>query len=700
MLLCLLLFFGIPACSTSSPPQYGLISSPDYPRTYPNLQHRTWNISVHTGFHIALNFLVFDLEPSDGCNYDYVKVFDDNRELGRFCGPKKSRSHPGHRLFVSHGNQMKIEFQSDFSNEENGSAVFYKGFQAFYRAVDDDECESPNDNSLTWTQPCQHICHNYIGGYTCSCLPGYALQSDKRSCKVQCSNLLFMEESGFISSPEYPQPYPPDLNCTYRIRLERGMHISLRFMEIFDIDDHPQVTCPYDTLKIFEADNLVSSLCGRRTPEVIKTRSNEVDIVFQTDDSGDSRGWKIFYTSQPVQCPKPITLDQFSIVSPMQEVYTMGEYFVLSCSTGYRLMENGQELSVFTAVCQRDGTWHRSVPRCEIVSCKEPEILRNGGHVFLTEPNRVTYLSRITYSCNAPYYKMATTAGSASFTCTEDRVWKDDNGEQQIPICLPVCGKPQNPVTGVSRALYSKEAENGNFPWQALLVPGMGRAGGVLIDEKWILTAAHVLKPAGSTSNLNVNNLHVFLGDVMVDNLVKTGLAKVKAYHIHPEYSTDNHDHDIALIQLEKPVTMNSHVSPICLPESSEASLYVPGMMGYVSGFGVRENNINTNILRYVELPMGIRDDCQLYLRTEKESNMQIKNQKFTENMFCAGDFALPQDACRGDSGGAYAVRQISSKTWFAMGLVSWGVDCGRGYGFYTKVGNYIDWIRGHMSRG
>ncbi|KAM3913351.1 complement C1r subcomponent [Leptodactylus fuscus] len=697
MQLWVLLLFGPVICSTARTPQYGLISSPNYSKTYPNNQHKTWNITVSRGFHISLRFLVFDLEPSDGCNYDYVKVFEDKKELGRFCGPKGSRSHPGHRLFISHGNQMKLEFLSDFSNEENGSSVSYKGFQAFYQAVDNDECASPIDNSLTWTRPCQHICHNYIGGYFCSCLPGYELQSDKRSCKAQCSNLLFTEESGYISSPGYPQPYPPDLNCTYKIRLEKGMHISLKFMDIFDIDYHPQAPCPYDTLKILEGDHLPRTLCGRRAPEIIKTKSNEVDILFQTDDSGDSKGWKLFYTSEAIQCPKPVTLDEFSIVSPRQEVYKMREYFVLSCRTGYRLMEGTKELNVFTAVCQRDGTWHRPVPRCEIVTCKQPKVLRNGVHTFLTEPNKVTYLSQIVYSCNEPYYRMVMAPeGSASFTCTEDRVWKDEKGGEKIPICLPVCGRPENPVAGFSRVINGKEADIGNFPWQALLNSN-GRAGGVLIHESWVLTAAHVLRKEGSGTDIDIANLHVFLGDIVVENLLKNGLAKVKAYYIHPDYDANNYDHDIALIQLENPVTMNGNVSPICLPESGEVSLYESGKVGYVSGFGINEENKMTDHLHYVLLPMVAGNKCLDQL-IRKQANMKIKKHKYTENMFCAGytesEF-LAKDSCQGDSGGAYAVQ--GKNKWVATGLVSWGIDCGRGYGFYTKVINYIDWIRSHI---
>lgn len=128
---------------------------------------------------------------------------------------------------------------------------------------------------------CQHLCHNYVGGYFCSCRPGYELQKDRHSCQgevrvgrkgpskgspgqpespgdpppgfaltAECSSELFTEPSGYISSLEYPRPYPPDLRCNYSIRVERGLTLQLKFLEPFEIDDHEQVHCPYDQLQV------------------------------------------------------------------------------------------------------------------------------------------------------------------------------------------------------------------------------------------------------------------------------------------------------------------------------------------------------------------------------------------------------------------------------------------------------------------
>ncbi|KAM5141109.1 complement C1r subcomponent [Mantella aurantiaca] len=695
------LFLGGVVCTPTKRSQYGFVASPDFPKTYPNNNHSTWNITVPEGYHISLKFLVFDIEPSDGCTYDYIKVWAEHRELGRFCGPPKSASHPGHRLFVSEGNQMRIEFQSDFSNEENGTTILYPGFQAYYQAVDNDECALPNDISASWTPPCQHICHNYIGGYFCSCLPGYKLHSDKRSCKVECSSQLFVEESGYISSPGYPKPYPADLNCNYSIRVEAGFHISITFVETFDIDYHPRAPCPYDTLKVFAGGSLLSTLCGRKSPGTLKTLSDNVDILFHTDDSGDSKGWKLHYTIKAVKCPMPIAQDEFSIISPVQREYQMRDYIVVSCKKGYHLIENNIELKTFTALCQKDGTWHRPMPQCQIISCKSPDNLRNGRYTFLTEPNRLTYLSVIIYNCTEPYYKIVTQRNSTTFTCTEDRTWKDEKDGVHIPICLPVCGKPSNSVAGHGRIIRGETAELGNFPWQVLMHKG-GRGGGILIGEHWVMTAAHVIRSIHEENPDDITSLHVFIGDIDVEQMTVKGNLEVQEVHVHPNYIPSFHDHDIALIRLKEAVIMNENTSPICLPENGEESLYDADTMGYVSGFGQTEENKISNILKYVALPMVQREKCQQQLQEKQRnlpSNSKSKNEKFTKNMFCAGypeAKKLQKDSCQGDSGGPFA--SLGKDKWVATGIVSWGIGCGTGYGYYTKVSNYIDWINGHLS--
>ncbi|XP_069721936.1 complement C1r subcomponent [Phaenicophaeus curvirostris] len=694
------LFFGVISSSSVPRKLFGEIRSPGYPKPYPNNNISTWDIHVPKGYVVKLTFRYFDLEPSESCFYDYVKIKADKKNLGRYCGQLglTTGNHPGRKEFVSKGNRMHLEFHSDFSNEDNGTVIPYRGFLAYYQAVDLDECD-PNNAAEEDEKPgCQHFCHNYVGGYFCSCRTGYRLQTDHHSCKVECSSELFTEASGYLSSPEYPQPYPEDLRCNYSIRLQKGLSIFLKFLEPFEIDEHQQVRCPYDQLKIQVRGREIGEFCGKESPGSIETNSNEVDILFLTDESGFSRGWKIHYTSERIRCPQPVPRDQFTIIRDLQRVYQFQDYFVVSCKTGYNLMEGNQKLLSFTAVCQADGTWHKSMPRCEIVNCGNPTNLTNGAFSYVDAPANNNYQSVITYRCNEPYYHIVTgTHGGDRFTCSAEGTWVGEDSQVRIPVCLPVCGKPVKPITEVQRILGGKSARRGNFPWQALT--GIhGRGGGALLGDRWILTAAHTIFPKGAGGdNASLEELaedaNVFLGHTKVEELYKMGNHPVHRIFIHPDYNPkDEHNFngDIALLELKHPVTLGPTVQPICLPDATNTTFYMDGHVGYVSGFGVEKNFIS-NDLKYVSLPAIAREECQRWLNTKKRDIPMV----FSENMFCAGFLTVKRDTCQGDSGSVITVLDRESGRWVATGIVSWGIGCAEGYGFYTKILNYVDWIKG-----
>jgi secreted trypsin-like serine protease len=57
----------------------------------------------------------------------------------------------------------------------------------------------------------------------------------------------------------------------------------------------------------------------------------------------------------------------------------------------------------------------------------------------------------------------------------------------------------------------------------------------------------------------------------------------------------------------------------------------------------------------------------------------------------CAGDINLIKGSCRGDSGGPL-MKQVDG-SWTLVGIVSYGdIGCS-GFGVYTKVSAYYDWI-------
>ena len=62
--------------------------------------------------------------------------------------------------------------------------------------------------------------------------------------------------------------------------------------------------------------------------------------------------------------------------------------------------------------------------------------------------------------------------------------------------------------------------------------------------------------------------------------------VKVKAIHVHSGFSMKHLRHDIAVLELERPVELNDKVTTVCLPNKTPeltAKCYITGALG--SGF-------------------------------------------------------------------------------------------------------------------
>ncbi|XP_027145520.1 complement C1r-A subcomponent-like [Larimichthys crocea] len=676
----------------SEPPMHGHIQSPQYPQPYPpNLQEQ-WDLSVPEGYHIRLTFTHLDIEASAGCHYDALTVLYDGKALGKFCGHENSAdgNHPGNQPILSPGNTLTLLFQTDKSNPERHQNV---GFSAEYQAIDIDECSAPEteDGPL-----CSQICLNTVGSYLCSCHHGFELRSDQRTCVLSCTGGIFEEPEGHLSSPGYPNPPPHAVTCQYIISVEFGFTLSLNFTDNFHIeslDTAEGLNCPYHWLKITIPNEKPMKLCGGKSPGLISTHSNTVTLDYHTDNDGQSSGWSLDYSTHRVKCPFPGKVAK-GRVTPVLSEYLYRDHIFVRCDQGYKLMTNGKEIKSFSAVCQSSGQWHLPLPECHIIDCGKPKPLLNGGVTFLSGFQN-QYLSVIQYHCNEPFYSLLG-GMTAEFTCEADRNWRSNNNLVVSPTCIPVCGKPTKQISAYQRIIGGKEAPDDTIPWQVLLSVDGQRGGGMVIADRWILTAAHVLKHNGNITSSEAVRAYMGLTNVKALQLSPLNAASV---HVHPEYNNPNglnYDHDIGLVKLQEPVTFNSSIMPICLP--GEGTTYTTGMMGLVSGFGLTEEGrrrILTNKLKYVQLPVVEQEACSNSVTLAKRTRDYVPN--LTNNMFCAGVPEGGKDSCQGDSGGPFTVSDDGQ--FWAAGIVSWGVDCGQQgtYGVYTRVSNYVDWINKTM---
>ncbi|XP_048024863.1 trypsin-2-like isoform X3 [Megalobrama amblycephala] len=204
-------------------------------------------------------------------------------------------------------------------------------------------------------------------------------------------------------------------------------------------------------------------------------------------------------------------------------------------------------------------------------------------------------------------------------------------------------------------------------PWQVHLSDGRALCGGSLINETWVVSAAHC--------KFLRSGLIIHLGkhkkSVNEATEQKIGVEKMIR---HQKYNDKPHNNDIMLIKLRKPAIFNKYVKPIPLTTSCSSA----GEQCLVSGWG--KTRVGTaSALQCLKLPVLSKTQCKDAYGT-----------KITKNMFCAGFMKGGKDSCQGDSGGPVV---CNGKL---KGVVSWGKGCARpGFpGVYAEVCRYTDWIK------
>ncbi|XP_031414027.1 coagulation factor X isoform X2 [Clupea harengus] len=237
---------------------------------------------------------------------------------------------------------------------------------------------------------------------------------------------------------------------------------------------------------------------------------------------------------------------------------------------------------------------------------------------------------------------------------------------------------------GDTRVVNGEDCPPGECPWQALLMneEGMGFCGGTILNEFFILSAAHCMNQS--------KTITVILGEF--NTLKEEGREashEVELYITHKNYIPETYHNDIALIKLKTPIKFTKYIIPACLPDRDFAErILMRQADGMISGFGrVREGGPQSTLLQKLTVPYVDRATC-----------IESSSFKISKHMFCAGYDKESKDACQGDSGGPHVTRYKG--TWFVTGVVSWGEGCARmgKYGVYTQVSKYIPWLNGAMS--
>lgn len=107
----------------------------------------------------------------------------------------------------------------------------------------------------------------------------------------------------------------------------------------------------------------------------------------------------------------------------------------------------------------------------------------------------------------------------------------------------------------------------------------------------------------------------------------------------------------------------------------------------------------SSNDLLKIDLKTMPLSECNTNLLDyNKNRNQASLRNGVDRSQYCAHDPVGKKDSCQGDSGGPLQTDHSLANPAKLVGVVSFGIGCGRGRpGIYTRVAHYIDWIGPHV---
>ncbi|XP_036378911.1 tryptase-2-like [Megalops cyprinoides] len=245
-----------------------------------------------------------------------------------------------------------------------------------------------------------------------------------------------------------------------------------------------------------------------------------------------------------------------------------------------------------------------------------------------------------------------------------------------------VSSRPQS----YSSIVGGHDAKEGVWFWIAALVlkqsPHEIYCSGSILNERWVLTAAHCLARQNPQDDFTVR-----LGAYRLskESPHETSYSIIQAVP-HPKYKCITEGDDIAVLQLDRDITFSKFVGPV--PGLAEAGeIFNSQSICYSAGWGQTAYRVplrEPRTLQQVQLSIVTRDTC-----SQRHNGVHIRPE-----MICAGTHET--GVCKGDSGGPLMC--YVSTSLVQVGVVSSGENC-KGPDVFTRVSSYRDFIQKYTNR-
>ncbi|XP_055770358.1 inactive serine protease PAMR1-like [Salvelinus fontinalis] len=204
------------------------------------------------------------------------------------------------------------------------------------------------------------------------------------------------------------ESYPINAHCEWRVQVERGENVELRFSMLSLEPDH---NCHYDYVELRDGDSLSSPVigrfCGNELPPPIRTSGSRLHVLFVSDGYNNFDGFFAAFQQSSACSPSPCQHHGTCLLDPVQS-------FRCACLAGY----TGQ-------LCE-------NVARSQV--CVLPARPVNGE--LLSVYGLEDELLAVQYLCHPPY----TLTGTPQRTCLPNATWSGT-----VPICGKVEKEPIRP---------------------------------------------------------------------------------------------------------------------------------------------------------------------------------------------------------------------------------------------------------------
>ncbi|XP_072431088.1 cubilin [Chiloscyllium punctatum] len=369
---------------------HGVVLSPNYPHKYTSNLNCTWLIAVTSGSKISIHFnWTFQVQSSDtNCTTgDYLELRN---------GPDAS-SPP----LTTHGGN------GHYCGENPPSTMHTSDNQLFVRFISDGRNE------------------------------GLGFKFKYETSEYACGG-IFYANNGSFHSPNWPQNFPENIECTWVIVAHESKHAEITFDKNFQIPDST-VNCGTSYIKVWKgtaetAESLLATHCGNIAPGPVIAPANIVTVQFQSTGSVGT-GFSAFFINR---CGTNFTASSGRIISPN---YPHNYDSNLNCE--YLIDTSNQRLIIlrFEAfdiegffICEEDslkiyrGTTASGNPIATLCGFLTPAPISSYGPLLLVFKTNHVYtktgfaINYHTISCGDSFQGSSGVISSPTYSCIENHI--------------------------------------------------------------------------------------------------------------------------------------------------------------------------------------------------------------------------------------------------------------------------------------